>query len=300
MRFKLHVLVVVASSFFHAGCGGQPAPAPQLPTPATTVVPTAPAIDDPAAKRWEQLQEQLIAANAEYKSDPAQFREENGRITMVQLDDTGVQEIAALKGLPLTFLSLKNCPVSNLSAIQGMPLNELALEETEVTDLGPLAGSPLTTLWLNNAPVADLKPLAGLPLTSLNVLGTQVVDLEPLRGAPLAMLWLNETHVADLSPLAECPLQSLTVHKTPVRDLSVVRQLPSLQRLHIGETEITDLRPLKGLLLTRLIFTPSKITQGIDVVRQMSSLQELDVELREPQRWSPDEFWRRYDAGELK
>jgi len=266
----------------------------------TPSIPTAPAVDDPAARRQEQLLEQLGALNPEFKSDNARFHQENGQIVAAEFDDSGLKDISPLKGLPLKFLTLKNCPVSDLSALQGMPLEELALEETSVIDLGPLSESPLRSLWLNNAPVSDLKPLSNLPLTSLNLLGTKVSDLAPLRSMPLEMLWLNETQVADLSPLAECPLQSLTAHKTPVSDISVVRQLPTLQRLHIGETEVADLRPLAGLRLTRLIFTPARITQGIEVVRQMDTLQELDVELREPQRWSPEEFWRRYDAGELQ
>ena len=63
---------------------------------------------------------------------------------------------------------------------------------------------------------------------------------------------------------------------------------------------MTDLRPLAGLRLTRLIVTPKNITHGWDAVRNMSTLQELDVELREPQRWTPDEFWKRFDAGEFR
>jgi hypothetical protein len=116
---------------------------------------------------------------------------------------------------------------------------------------------------------------------------------------PLESLWLNETLVTDLTPLAQAPLVSLTLHKTPVRDLSIVRQWPTLQRLHLGESEVSDLRPLEGLRLTRLILTPAKITAGMDVVRRMETLNELDVEFRDPRPWSPEEFWQRYDAGEL-
>jgi internalin A len=282
------------------GCNADKPPAEVAAPSAASTIPTAPALDDPAAARWERLHEQLRVLNPEYQSEQTGFQADGREIAMAEFNAAGLKDISPLADLPLKFLSLKGCPVSELSAIRGMPLNELALEETQVTDLSPVAGMALHTLWLNGAPVADLKPLAGLPLTNLHLLGTKVRDISPLRGMPLESLWLNEMEVLDLSPLEDCPLVSLTLHKTPVKDISVVRRIPTLQRLHIGETEVTDLRPLDGLRLTRLIVSPGKITEGLDVIRQMDTLQELDVELREPRRWSPEEFWRRYDAGDLR
>jgi hypothetical protein len=276
-----------------SGCGTAESP----PNGAGLRVPTAPAVHDPLAERWDKLLEQLRAVNPEFQADQTGYRGEDDRLTMVEFDAAGLRDISPLAGLPLKFLSLKDCPVQDLSALRGMPLEELALEGTQVVDLSPLSQMPLRTLWLNGAPVEDLRPLRGLPLTSLNLLGTKVVDLSPLRGMPLESLWLNETAVVDLTPLAECPLVSLTLHRTPVSDISVVRQLPTLQRLHLGETRVTDLRPLAGLRLTRLIVTPQNITAGWDVVRRMDTLEELDVALRDGRRWSPAEFWDRFDQG---
>ena len=66
-------------------------------------------------------------------------------------------------------------------------------------------------------------------------------------------------------------------------------------------TRVTDLRPLMGLLLERLILTPARITEGLEVVRQMPTLRELDIEFdgTSPTR-SPATFWGAYDAGEFK
>ena len=68
---------------------------------------------------------------------------------------------------------------------------------------------------------------------------------------------------------------SLTLHRTLVEDLSFVRKLPVIQRLHIGETLITDLTPLKGVNLTRLVFSPERIKRGLDVVKRLSNLREI-------------------------
>ena len=52
--------------------------------------------------------------------------------------------------------------------------------------------------------------------------------------------------------------------------------------------------------LERLVLTPSRITQGLDALRNMTSLKALDTSFDgvSPVK-TPDEFWGMYDAGEL-
>lgn len=279
-------------------CGCNHAPPPR-PEPETSVL-TAPALQDPAGDAIRNVQQALAAKNPGLKSEAVLFQPRDGRVVIAELQGAGISDLSPLAGLPLEVLGLADNPVHDLKPLRGMPLKELVLERTQVLNLQPLEGMPLVNLWLNQSPVADLRPLAGAPLVQLSLLGTKVRDLTPLQGMPLESVWLNETLVNDLSPLAESPLISLTLHKTPVSDISIVRQWPTLQRLHLGECEVSDLSPLEGLRLTRLILTPAKISSGMEVVRNMATLTELDVEFREPRPWSEEEFWRRYDAGELK
>lgn len=281
------------------GCNGA-ADNSSTPTEATSsVVPTAPALVDPVADALAKLKAKLAAKNPQLIADAVQLQPRDGQIVAVELRDAGISDLSPLSGLPLEVLGIAGNPVTDLTPLRGMPLTELDLERTQVRDLLPLAGMPLRSLWLNQTPVADLTPLAGAPLTQLSLLGTQVTDLAPLEGAPLESLWLNDTAVTDLRPLSGCPLVSLTLHHTPVTDISIARSWPTLQRLHLGESQVSDLRPLEGLRLSRLIITPANIQQGLDVVRNMTTLRELDIEFREPQPWSPAEFWQKYDAGEL-
>jgi internalin A len=278
-----------------AGCG--PSSTKPAAEPASTDTPTAPALEDPVGDAVARLHRELAAKNPEYRQELAHFEPREGRLAAAELRGAGIADLSPLAGMELELIGLAENPVSDLSPLQGMPLSVLDLEGTQVSDLSPLAGMPLRSLWLNKTPVSDLAPLAETPLLSeLSLLGTAVTDLTPLSKLPLENLWLNETQVTDLSPLADCPLVSLTLHKTPVSDLAFVTRLRSLQRLHIGETQVTDLRPLAGARLTRLIVTPDRVEQGWEVVREMSSLQELDVEFREGQRWTPAEFWQRVEV----
>jgi internalin A len=257
-----------------AGCG--PSSTKPAAEPASTDTPTAPALEDPVGDAVARLHRELAAKNPEYRQELAHFEPREGRLAAAELRGAGIADLSPLAGMELELIGLAENPVSDLSPLQGMPLSVLDLEGTQVSDLPQLAGTPL--------------------LSELSLLGTAVTDLTPLSKLPLENLWLNETQVTDLSPLADCPLVSLTLHKTPVSDLAFVTRLRSLQRLHIGETQVTDLRPLAGARLTRLIVTPDRVEQGWEVVREMSSLQELDVEFREGQRWTPAEFWQRVEV----
>ena len=64
---------------------------------------------------------------------------------------------------------------------------------------------------------------------------------------------------------------------------------------------MSDLTPLKGLLLTRLVFDPARIEQGLDIVRTMPSLRELGVEMRTDTNtlMAPAVFWQQYSQGTL-
>jgi hypothetical protein len=230
---------------------------------------------------------------------------EGGALRAVAIHDPGVEDISPLKGMPLVVLDLSGTHVTDISPIEGMPLENLFLEQTGVKDIGPVRGMPLRELYLSGTGVEDLGPLRGMrTLKQLNVLGTKVSDLTPLEGLPLEMLWLSDCPIRDIAPLATVGLVSVTMARTKVSDLTPLKGHPTLQRLHIAGTEVTDLSPLEWMHLTRLIFTPNRIKKGIEFARNMPTLQEVDTEFGESgtrQRpMSPQEFWTRYDAGEFK
>jgi Leucine-rich repeat (LRR) protein len=196
--------------------------------------------------------------------------------------DTPVSDITPLAGLPLVILDLSRTPVSDLAPLKGAPLAELYLEGAKVSDIAPLAGMPLDKLWLKDCPVADISPLSGMEFAELSLMNTQVTSIEVCRTMPsIGILWLRGTQVTDLSPLRDVEIPSLDVQATPVSDVSPLAGKFSLKRLNIAESAVTDLRPLAGLSLTRLIFTPSKIEQGLEIVRGMTSLQALDVQFED-------------------
>ena len=274
-----------------SGCGDAAAPSKPggPPTPVAPVDTSNPPITAAELRR-------RLGAN-----EQAAFREDGGRIVGVQLAGSGVTDLSPLAGLPIEVLDLRGLDSSDLSPLKGLPLRELYAEETQVRDLSPLAGLPLAKLYLSDTRVSDLSPLAGMELEELNLVGTRVRNVEPLANARLGTLWLRNTSVHDLTPLAATGLVSLDIEGTPVNDLRPLAEMTSLRRLNIARSAVQDLTPLAGLQLQRLVFTPSQITAGLDVVREMPSLTALGTRFEEESdTLPPAEFWRKLDAGEIK
>ena len=234
----------------------------------------------------------LLKAN-----EKAQFRTASGEIRIVSLFESGVTDISPLAGLSLKLLDLTGLPINDLSPLEGMPLEELYLENTQVSDIKSLKGMPLQVLRMERTTVSDISPLEGMRIRQLNLLGTQVTKIDAVKSMPLHTLWLTETKVDDLSPLAGQHLESLDISETPISDLRVLQTMNTLKRLNISGSAVTDLTPLSGLRLERLIFTPKTITKGIDGVRKMSSLKEVGTTF--DSRGAAEPFWKAFDAGEF-
>jgi hypothetical protein len=192
-----------------------------------------------------------------------------------------VTELSPLEGMPLTRMSLRRCPVRDLTPLKGMPLVKLNISGChQLTDLTPLRDLPLTDLEVSHCDqVHDLTPLRGLKLTKLDIsLSTQILELAPLKDMPLTSLNVQRCHgIRSLAPLQGMPLRAL----------------------NIMECTVPDLTPLAGLSLTELYLTPRTISRGMDAVRRMKSLNTIAVGFLQNDRFTPEEFWKRYDAGEF-
>jgi len=241
----------------------------------------------------EELKRQLNCWQAEFVMQGNDIRE-------ASLYQSGIRSIAPLKGLPLIALDLGMTQVADLAPLSGMPLQRLDLENTPVADISLLRGMPLSVLKLQNTKVTDFSPLAGLPLTQLNLLGLPFSDahLPLLQQAPLQTIWLAGTLVTDLATLPVTGLESLDIARTKVSSLAPLAGATRLKRLNISETPVTDLTPLAGLRLQRITLSPASISAGMDALRNMPSLTQIQTDINEP--LAAADFWQRFDLGLYK
>jgi Leucine-rich repeat (LRR) protein len=285
-----HTCVVAVAGSLVAGCGGESSTGTSATAPADAGPPVsvAPALQASDTMTVPELHAKLKERNPNYGRN-AKIEAIDGQIVSVSLRDCQVSDLGALAGLPLRDLDLFGLPVADIRPLQNMPLDKLFLDSTPVSDISVLAGMPIHTLWLNDTNVTDFSPLAGKEIEFLNLNGTKVETIEFIKGMPLNTLWLPSTKVSDLGPLEGIRLVSLDVENTPVKDLSVVGRIPTLQRLNIAGSQVTDLSPLKELRLVRLIFTHSRIETGLDDIRNMTSIREIGPSF--DQRQQPEMYW---------
>ena len=269
------------------GCGGSN----ETSGPADESVPPVRTADDTTTYHItpSELRARLRA------NERARFQVSGNDIVRAELFQSGISSVEALRGIPLQYLDLGMTDVSDLSPLEGMPLTELILENTPVADLSVLKGMKLEGLKLQNTKVTDLSVLQGMPLTQLNLMNVPVSDLTSFSGMPLSTLWIPQTQVTDLSPLASLKLVSLDIQKTAVTSLQPLAAMTTLKRLNIADTGVEDLTPLKDLTLERLTLSPGRIKAGIEVIRGMSSLTQIQPTVETP--IDAAEFWKRYDLG---
>ena len=243
------------------------------------------------------------------------------RLKHLDCGGTKVTDLSPLKGMPLEHLGVQSVQVRDLEVLKGMPLVWLHCFQTAITDLGPLKGMQLEYLSCGRTKVFDLSPLKGMPLTDLDIQDTRVTDLTPLKGMQLDMFKCGGTEINDLGPLKGMPMKVFYCTRSKVSDLTVLKGMPliwfycnrtqvsdlrplkdaSLEVLAINDTKITDLTPLAGMTLESICFTPKNITKGIEIVRGMKTIEWISVnDHYGAEKIKPDDFWKRYDAGEFK
>ncbi len=276
----------------------------------------------PAALQVEEVRKELVRRNPGFDGQ-MKYKIEDGVVTEFRIVTDKVTDIAPIRvwtalrvldcsgtwanfkpnGLLADLTPLKRMKLANLTILNlvqtkvtdaGMvhfkdckDLRHLYLDNTKVTDAGMVHFKDcknLTTLWLNNAPVGD----AGLvhfqgckAMRNLNLAGTKVSDV-------------------GLAHFKDCKnLKFLYVDSTQVGDAGLAQfKGMSLRELNMNNTAITDLTPLQGMPLEHIRLTPKNITRGLDILRDMKSLETIGLAWK--QAWPAAEFWDRYDKGEFQ
>lgn len=190
-----------------------------------------------------------------------------------------VSDISALDGFErLTSLSLTS---NELSSLQTLPrvrqLASVELSRNPLEDLSPLLRLPeLDMLTINGLPLRELRSLSGAPalrevmahdsrietldgldlpaLETLYLTGNRLGALGNVSGLPLLdYLLLSDNELESLSGIERLSaLTSLNVSRNPLTSLGGVESLTKLQLLELADTQVSDLTPLAGLLLTTL------------------------------------------------
>ena len=208
-------------------------------------------------------------------------------------------DLSPLHGMQLEILRFDESAVSDIAPIVGMPLVELNCRYTHVSDLSHLKEMKLSRLSCGHTKVSDLSPLRGMELKYLEIDGLNDVDLSPIADCPLSDLLCGDNNAADLTALKGMKLSRLSIDYTPISDLSPLKGMP-LTQLNFDNTKVSDVSVLQGMELKTLTFTPGSITNGIETLRQMKTVERIGTSENNSSTFPPEEFWKKYDAGEFK
>ena len=195
-------------------------------------------------------------------------------LSHLDINNTHVSDLSPLAGMKLTYLNCDFTSVSDLSPLKGMPLSGLNCQSTRVEDLAPLKGMTLVNLNCSYTNIDDLSPLTGMSMGSLHIIQTKVADLSPLKGMKLGVVSMTDSQVSDLKPLAGMPITGISVNGTKVTDLSPLRGI-AIEVLYCQNTKIGQLSPLKGMPLKRL-YCDLKLQSDIPILRGIKTLETIN------------------------
>jgi len=163
-----------------------------------------------------------------------------------------------------------------VNATQALPAEkQLEAVSKKLMELNPGFDGKLTDKDGKRAPKID-----GGVVTELGVVTDNVADISPVRGFP------------GLRALICCGTSD---GKGELSELSPLEGM-NLTKLDCIRTQVSDLTPLQDMNLIYVAVTPQNITKGMDVIRQMKSLQNIR---RDREQFPAAEFWKKYDAGEF-
>jgi Leucine-rich repeat (LRR) protein len=225
-----------------------------------------------------QLEELSLQGNAIAN---VEWLREMAGLKKLDLAFSSVLDIGPLAHLPnLEWLSLEKTRINDLSALRGLPIRHLDLNMSKVADLEPIFESvSLETLLANHIRLAELRPSKDWKaLKHLSIHGASV-DGKLLESLPsLEWLDISRTDLQDFSFLRQLNgLKGLGLEYTAFANLQDISHLKSLEYLNIRDTapyngvELLVGMPLKDLRLFGKQFA------DLSPLGELITLQRLDI-----------------------
>jgi len=226
------------------------------------------------AEAWPELMEKA----------PNRLRLSKEGKLLLDLDQTEVEDLTPLAGMPITELSVSRffhgSPVKSLKPLEGAPLQVVhlkacralksvdGLQRAKLTqtsldlgkcesleDISALKGQNLTSISLYSCEsLKSLKGLEGMKLEKIYLRECRsLMDISALKGAPLTSLDLEHCNalasLKGLEGMKLTKLNALACHK--LVDISALKGMP-LAELNLRYGAVEDISALAGLPLKKL------------------------------------------------
>lgn len=184
---------------------------------------------------------------------------------------TDLTDLTMMKNLET--LALCNQEIEDISALKNLPLKELYLNKNKITDFSVLTGlTNLDLLCILENPAEDLSVLKECSsITRLNIESMKLADIDFLGQMNLNILYMNNAEIKDgnMKPLLEINnLQELCIGDVPEEMAEVLAQMSELKGLIMwgGNTVLKNLEPLKGMesLESLAVSSPVSSLEGIE------------------------------------
>ena len=152
-------------------------------------------------------------------------------------------------------LNLRNTSVDSIEALKKFDFDYLNLSHCPLWDLSPLKESQINKLDLSNSYIENLWNLVDCQIKELNINHTKINHLPDELMSSIELLSMNSTKINKLPTDSTPHLKTLNLSNNSIVNLSVLDTYPALKNL------IVDKNQLSEKLKERLLRKGVKITQ---------------------------------------
>lgn len=206
-------------------------------------------------------------------------------LQVLDLTNNNINNISPITNISgLFMLNLDNNQIEDITGIENLTgLAYLDLDNNQIQDLREVENlNGLKWLNLANNQISDFAAVNGLSeLTSLNLSSNNITNIPDLsNNYKLEKLYLNKNKVDDIAGLAgAASLQEFCLNSNNISNdnLTTLQGLTSLERLELGDNQISDISSLGSLNNLAVLVLDNNQIEDITAFADLNNLQKLNL-----------------------
>ena len=181
------------------------------------------------------------------------------KLNYISLQGNNIENVECLENMNLYEINLSNnqgiTGIEKLNNISTLILENCDLENEDIEKLNDL--SKIDYLDLSNNKITNVSKLKETNISFLNLSGNRNIDLNtvPIRynnqeneeNNDYYCLILNNCNIENIEILKQSNIQNISLEGNPISDVSGLSEVTDIIELNLGNTNVTDVSPLKNI-----------------------------------------------------
>ena len=127
-----------------------------------------------------------------------------------------LRDLSYFYNFPLEEIDISNSLITDIRALKSMPLKKLNLAKTQISSLSPLRDIKLEELNISDTKITDIRLLADMPLKVLNISHSKIRNLNYLSEfEDLEKIYLSDNQYKKMGIIDLLKQRNITIEIVP-------------------------------------------------------------------------------------